>query len=134
MKHRKHIIIESGDLEILEEIQQSEGLRSLGDAVSFLVSNYRQSQPDITSALYISEMVSRNLKDQYDVIRIRTGYAEKYLRILLDMFNHYIIETGQDLVLGEEAKLIDKEASLIYRKSEQAYGNKINRYKENKNQ
>ncbi len=127
MTIRKHIVLSESDHEALLEIKKKERLPSISAAIAFLIAE-KTSQENHQ----IVTQLMKELKPLYDVLRLRTGYTEKYMRIMLDVMNHYLITNDLDMTFGEEAKLVDIEKSLIIREAEKAYGRKISEYREKK--
>lgn len=97
-RQRMQIWIDPKTEKIIRDIKQKENYRTLGEAVDFLAREYEaddaKSSVGEVLALTIADKVAATLKPNYDTLRIRSGYTDKNLKVLLEVMNSLIFALG----------------------------------------
>jgi hypothetical protein len=100
-KARLHTGIHEKTKETLWELRNEMGVDSLGDVIDNLVAEKRsQEKEEIVTDTFVelvSDAVVNKLKRQYlDPLRIRTGYADKQTKAIIEILNHVIVKNAWD--------------------------------------
>lgn len=92
---RKQMSIDKETEEYILEYQRLKGYSHPGEAVEMIVKKHKEenigSQVAEGIALITANAVLKELKPLFDVLRIRTGYADKQTKVMLEVLNSMII-------------------------------------------
>lgn len=97
-RERMQIWIDPKTSKFIRDIQHEKGYRTLGEAVDYIVHESEAGEAKIavgeSLALTISDKVADTLKPLYDVLRIRSGYTDKNLKVMLEVMNSLVFALG----------------------------------------
>lgn len=137
-KIKKSFYLTDEKFQQFQTLQRELKMSTIGDVIEYLIDNHFQSQSQEDYANHLAEVISRKvLEEQYerlDILRRRTGFADKQLKILMNMFNHLIIERQFDLESDVFYFDYKNSPSKLYQKALENFDEEINHYKERKKQ
>lgn len=132
---RLNIILSDESLNSLDRLQKEKCFSSRGQTIEFLLEEYKSGSRLLEQAEFFSKMVSKQIlkdtQEKYDVLRIRTGFADKHLKLLLDIINHLIISRGHDVASEQTALMTDNYPSNIYEKALKKYDHQLTHFQQN---
>lgn len=80
----------------IDQFQCNRNLRSRGEALEELFQEYMLIKAQLEKQNSLAKAIAAEIKPQLDPIRIRTGYVDKNVRVLLNLINSYIIISGME--------------------------------------
>lgn len=92
---RKHMSVDQETYNYIRNVQSQRGLATFGAAVEVIVK--KQQEEDLGStlaegiAVITANAVLKELMPKFDVLRTRTGYADKQTKIMLEVLNSMIV-------------------------------------------
>lgn len=100
-KVRKHIMLEDTSKngiswEWLTEYMAENDVSTFGDGLQHLFAEYQSLKQQTSDRKNLAKAIAKEIKPQLDPIRIRTGYVDKNVRVLLNLVNSYIIINGME--------------------------------------
>lgn len=133
-KVEKKLTLLPSTIEYVTQYWADNGCTSFSDAVDAIVSKQRTEGGEQLLAEVIAtstaEQVVAQLKRPYlDPLRIRTGYADKQTKAMLEILNHLIVKNGWD---AENVVTTDKRESNVLIVSQQKITDQIEHYKQKK--
>ncbi len=97
-KERFQVYVDSRTLDYILDIQNEKNFRTRGETLDYIVQELESDEPKSSVgevlALTIADKVAATLKPNYDTLRIRTGYTDKNLKVLLEVMNSLIFALG----------------------------------------
>lgn len=115
--------------EVLKKIVADEKLKNRGEAIDFLCAEYLSNERLKLSEERIALRVKKELSKELNIIRVRTGYADKGIKISLDLLNHIALQGKFDNDILFDTK---DYKSRIYNLSEQRIQALIEHYDQKK--
>jgi hypothetical protein len=122
--------IKNSSDEVLKQIVENQKLRNKGEAIDFLCEQYLNSERIRVSEDRITNAVIKGLLAQLQPIRVRTGYIDKEMKIVLDLLNHIMLEGRFDK--DELYDTVDWQ-SRAYRLSNERVQKQIDYFSQKKN-
>jgi hypothetical protein len=100
-KVRKHIMLEDTSKngiswEWLRKYMNENDIATFGDGLQHLFAEYQSLKQQVSDRESLAKAIAKEIKPQLDPIRIRTGYVDKNVRVLLNLLNSYIIINGME--------------------------------------
>lgn len=71
-------------------------IQSRGEAFEKIFCEYQSLRKEVSDRTSLAKTIAKEIKPQLDPIRIRTGYVDKNIRVLLNLLNSYIIINGME--------------------------------------
>ena len=97
-KERFQVYVDSRTLDYILDIQNEKNFRTRGETLDYIVQELESDEPKSSVgevlALTIADKVAATLKPNYDTLRIRSGYTDKNLKVLLEVMNSLIFALG----------------------------------------
>lgn len=97
-KERFQVYVDSRTLDYILDIQNEKNFRTRGETLDYIVQELESDEPKSSVgevlALTIADKVATTLKPNYDTLRIRSGYTDKNLKVLLEVMNSLIFALG----------------------------------------
>lgn len=78
----------------LEQYMNDNGINSRGEALESIFNQYMDYKKQAADQETLAKEIAKEIKPQLDPIRIRTGYVDKNVRVLLNLVNAYILVNG----------------------------------------
>lgn len=133
-KVEKKLSLKSSSVEYITNFWAENDCSSFSDAVDKLVHRDSARENDQLSsdviASLVADKVAESLTRTYlDPIRIRTGYADKQTKALLEVMNHLVVKNGWD---GPNIVTTDIRKSNVLTVSEEKITKQIEHFKQNK--
>ena len=129
MVHQLRNSISDKSNEVLKKIISDEKLKNKGEAIDFLCSEYLSNERLKLSEERIALRVKKELSKELNISRVRTGYADKGIKISLDLLNHIALQGKFDNDILFDTK---DYKSRIYNLSEQRIQALIEHYDQKK--
>ena len=106
-KARLRLSVNPEVLDYIEEIKEEQNLSFNGDAVSFLVADYKRLKKEQWSLNYVAEVVSQNLhetlKEELTRVRLGTNNTDRNTQILIELVNGLIInDSVEDIITTDQ--------------------------------
>lgn len=100
-KVRKHIMLEDTSettlsWEWLSGYMEANNVATIGEGLQRLFDEYQLLTQQVSNRENLAKAIAKEIKPQLDPIRIRTGYVDKNVRVLLNLLNSYIIVSGME--------------------------------------
>ncbi|OTO03242.1 hypothetical protein [Enterococcus sp. 5B3_DIV0040] len=106
---------------------------SYGTAIEELVEQARAEQDHHELAEIISDVVTNNileeLKEKLDVIRVRTGYADRQTKVLTEVLNHIVNALEIDR-MPEDVVLTTRSKTYVLDEAEKRISEQIAHFKQ----
>lgn len=80
----------------IEKYMDQYNINSRGEAFERIFDEYEALKAANEGVNMLSKEIASELKPMLDPIRIRTGYVDKNVRVLLNLLNSYIIVNGME--------------------------------------
>ncbi|OEH83632.1 hypothetical protein BCR26_08700 [Enterococcus rivorum] len=130
----KHVALDSEQLEYVLRYWQENSCSDFSEALRKIINEHKTQGANALVATTIAEMAAESvvssLKRTYlDPLRIRTGYADKQTKILMEMLNHVIVKNGWD---DTNVVTTDHHKSNVYAMSEEKIVKQIEHFKQRK--
>jgi lipopolysaccharide biosynthesis regulator YciM len=124
-KARLRLSVNPEVLDYIEEIKEEQNLSFNGDAVSFLVADYKRLKKEQWSLNYVAEVVSKNLhetlKEELTRIRLGTNNTDRNTQIITEVLNGMLINDNvEGLVTSDvmEAEGITSAKNVVQERIE----------------
>lgn len=102
-KARLRLSVNPEVLDYIEEIKEEQNLSFNGDAVSFLVADYKRLIKEQWSLNYVAEVVSQNLhetlKEELTRVRLGTNNTDRNTQILIELVNGMMINDNVENIM-----------------------------------
>lgn len=102
-KARLRLSVNPEVLDYIEEIKEEQNLSFNGDAVSFLVADYKRLKKEQWSLNYVAEVVSQNLhetlKEELTRVRLGTNNTDRNTQILIELVNGMMINDNVENIM-----------------------------------
>lgn len=82
--------------EWIDNFCHDNNIQSRGEALEQIFCEYQSLKKEVSEQTNLAKAIAREMKPQLDPIRIRTGYVDKNVRVLLNLINSYIIINGME--------------------------------------
>lgn len=121
-------------IEYIESYWHENGCHSFSESVDRLVREFKSSGSNQIIAEVIAEATAQKIVDSLkrtylDPLRIRTGYADKQTKAMLEVLNHMIVKNGWD---AENVVTTDVRKSNVLTAAEGKITKQIEHFKQNK--
>lgn len=95
---KKTIYLTKEAIEYLEQYKVEKSCRTIGNAIEEMIkeNQNRNTNQLISQAIaeLTAEQVKKELNKTLDIIRVRTGYTDKSLKVMLEMMNALFVKNG----------------------------------------
>jgi lipopolysaccharide biosynthesis regulator YciM len=102
-KARLRLSVNPEVLDYIEEIKEEQNLSFTGDAVSFLVADYKRLKKEQWSLNYVAEVVSQNLhetlKEELTRVRLGTNNTDRNTQILIELVNGMMVNDNVEDIM-----------------------------------
>ena len=129
---RKHIFLSDDKWELIFNIKEEKNLDSLGAVIEFLLENYSTEQSIYRQSQLIATELAEQQKEFFDILRVRTSFMDKHLKIILNIMNDTLIHKGLDMDDQFEIATYNKNPSVIFKKSKEKVEDEIRYFREQK--
>lgn len=129
---RKHIFLSDDKWELIFNIKEEKYLDSLGAVIEFLLENYSTEQSIYRQSQLIATELAEQQKEFFDILRVRTSFMDKHLKIILNIMNDTLIHKGLDMDDQFEIATYNKNPSVIFKKSKEKVEDEIRYFREQK--
>lgn len=129
---RKNVYLSENNWGKIETLKDEKNLKSIGNVIEFLLENYSLEQNSTMQAELISKLVAENQKEFFDILRVRTSFMDKHLKIILNIINDTLIHKGLDMDDQFEIATYNKNPSVIFKKSKEKVEDEIRYFREQK--
>lgn len=130
---RKHMSVDQETYDYIRTIQSRRGLATFGAAVEVIVKKHQEEDEGSTLAEGIAVLtanaVLKELMPKFDILRTRTGYADKQTKVMLEVLNSMIIALR---LTDSPAVTTDILESEILKGSTQRINDQIEHFKQKK--
>lgn len=129
---RKHIFLSDDKWELIFNIKEEKNLDSLGAVIEFLLENFSNEQSIYRQSQLIATELAEQQKEFFDILRVRTSFMDKHLKIILNIMNDTLIHKGLDMDDQFEIATYNKNPSVIFKKSKEKVEDEIRYFREQK--
>lgn len=106
-RNRFRVTLEDKVMDVIDDIKEEQNLKYNGDAITFLVNEYKRLKNEQWSLNYVAEVVSKNLhetlKEELTKVRLGTNNTDRNTQILIELVNGLIInDSVEDIITTDQ--------------------------------
>ncbi|MDF9763736.1 lipopolysaccharide biosynthesis regulator YciM [Peribacillus simplex] len=102
-KNRFRVTLEDKVMDVIDDIKEEQNLKYNGDAITFLVNEYKRLKNEQWSLNYVAEVVSNNLhkilKEELTRVRLGTNNTDRNTQILIELVNGMMIHDNVEDIM-----------------------------------
>lgn len=129
MRNQIRVTLDDRGKNILNKVKEDNNFSNYSEAVAYLCEEYLLNERIKLSEERIALRVKKELSKELNIIRVRTGYVDKEIKITLDLLNHIALQGKFDNDILYDSK---NYKSRIYNLSEKRIQALIEHYDQKK--
>lgn len=129
MRNQIRVSLDDRGKNILDKVKEDNNFLNYSEAISYLCEEYLSNERIKLSEERIALRVKKELSKDLNIIRVRTGYVDKEIKITLDLLNHIALQGKFDNDILFDTK---NYKSRIYNLSEERIQALIEHYDQKK--
>lgn len=133
-KVTKKLSLQEGTIAYVNQYWHNNNCTSFSDAFDHIVEEAKTNQAnqliaDVIATTTAEKIVDMLKRSYLDPLRIRTGYADKQTKALLEVMNHVIVKNGWD---AENVVTTDVRKANVLTAADEKITKQIEHFKQNK--
>lgn len=109
-RNRFRVTLNDEVMDVIDDIKVEQNLKYNGEAITFLVNEYKRLKKEQWSLNYVAEVVSKNLyetlKEELTRIRLGTNNTDRNTQILIELMNGLMIhESVDDIITTDQMEV-----------------------------
>ncbi|MGN7397334.1 hypothetical protein [Peribacillus frigoritolerans] len=102
-RNRFRVTLEDKVMDVIDDIKEEQNLKYNGDAITFLVNEYKRLKNEQWSLNYVAEVVGKNLhetlKEELTRVRLGTNNTDRNTQILIELVNGMMINDNVEDIM-----------------------------------
>ncbi|MGN7397990.1 hypothetical protein [Peribacillus frigoritolerans] len=102
-RNRFRVTLEDKVMDVIDDIKEEQNLKYNGDAITFLVNEYKRLKNEQWSLNYVAEVVGKNLhetlKEELTRVRLGTNNTDRNTQILIELVNGMMIHDNVEDIM-----------------------------------
>lgn len=133
-KVAKRLTLNQTTIDYVNEYWSNNNCRSFSEAFDHIIDEAKTNQAnqliaDVIATTTAEKIVDMLKRSYLDPLRIRTGYADKQTKALLEVMNHVIVKNGWD---AENVVTTDVRKANVLTAADEKITKQIEHFKQNK--